>query len=524
MNTKNILIAILLLIAVTAGGCLHSKRIMPPHLMKKGLFESIEILGNDGTLYRISNGYISASAILGNGIRFPADGNPHEFSGEIPFSEIMLVQTSQPDLMKTLLIYGTVAFMSVYGQNIFDTSTNSMLYASVHYPGGGDSSCPFVFTFDGEEYHFESETFAGAFAEGLERTNIERLNKLREYNNEYRLVLANQRPETQFVNELGLIVVNHPHGTEIVPDIEGNFHTVEEYIQPVTAVTLRGRDVRASVNEKDNLWWETDLHSVTLADSFGIRDGLILEFPKQPGAISGKLILNAVNTRLVNFTLEKIFRYMGPNKLLWYRLINSDPAEKARLLQWITRESGFTVSVWQEDAWIPKAWFPNAGPFKDMEKLVLLDLRRISGETVRIKLESSPDLWRVDRVAIDYSVNREFETIPLTPVRAVTESGREITDLLIAEDSLYYATIPGQYAHISFPAVPPENLLSRSYILKSGGYYYAWMQTDDTDRFDLLSRIFDEPQFVGKLLFNEWVATKEAYIQSGEEFIPRFAD
>jgi hypothetical protein len=524
MSTKQILIAMLLIFTVHLGGCLHSKRIMPPQLMKGGLFEQVEILENDGTIYILSNGYISASAIIGNGIRFPVDGDSHDFSGEIPISQIMLVQTSQPDFMKTLLLYGAVGILSVNVRDVSQAPSESHLHASVRYPGGGGSSCPFVFTFDGEEYHFESETFAGAFAEGLERTNIERLNKLREYNNEYRLVLANQRPETQFVNELGLIVVNHPHGTDIIPDIEGNLHTVEEYIQPVTAVTLRGRDICASVTEKDDLWWETDLHSVTLTDSLGIRDGLILEFPKQPGAISGKLILNAVNTRLVNFTLEKIFRYMGPNKLLWYHLINSDPAERARLLRWIIRESGFTVSVWQEDDWLPQAWFPNAGPFKDMEKLVLLDLRRISGETVRIKLESSPDLWRVDRVAIDYSVNREFETIPLTPVRAVTESGREITDLLIAEDSLYYATIPGQYAHISFPAVPPENLLSRSYILKSGGYYYAWMQTDDTDRFDLLARIFDEPQYVGKLLFNEWVATKEAYIQSGEEFIPRFAD
>ena len=29
-------------------------------------------------------------------------------------------------------------------------------------------SCPFVYSFDGEKYHFDSETFAGAIAAGLD--------------------------------------------------------------------------------------------------------------------------------------------------------------------------------------------------------------------------------------------------------------------------------------------------------------------------------------------------------------------
>ena len=58
-----------------------------------------------------------------------------------------------------------------------------------------DTSCPFVYSLDGERYHFDSETFAGAAMPGMDRTDYDNLERLLPVGGRYRLRLTNERPE-----------------------------------------------------------------------------------------------------------------------------------------------------------------------------------------------------------------------------------------------------------------------------------------------------------------------------------------
>ena len=57
-----------------------------------------------------------------------------------------------------------------------------------------DTSCPFVYSFDGEQYHFDSETFAGAAMPGMDRTDYDNLERLLPVGGRYRLRLTLASP------------------------------------------------------------------------------------------------------------------------------------------------------------------------------------------------------------------------------------------------------------------------------------------------------------------------------------------
>ena len=83
-------------------------------------------------------------------------------------------------------------------------------------------SCPFVYSFDGENYVFDGEPYGGAICPALERTDYCLLENLKPFKNQYLLQLTNEVNETQYTNEFKLWVVDHPQDVSVIPDINGN--------------------------------------------------------------------------------------------------------------------------------------------------------------------------------------------------------------------------------------------------------------------------------------------------------------
>ena len=132
---------------------------------------------------------------------------------EIPLDSIALVEVREPNAAATALaVVGAGT-----GVGIFIALTKSPERPP-------SNSCPFVYSFDGERYRLDSETFAGAAAKGLDRTDYDNLEHLQPVGGLYRLRLVNERPETQYTDELKLIVVDHPPGTQVIPDRAGKVH------------------------------------------------------------------------------------------------------------------------------------------------------------------------------------------------------------------------------------------------------------------------------------------------------------
>jgi hypothetical protein len=163
----------------------------------------------------------------------------------IPLSEIQSVYISKTDVPLTILaVIGTTA--AVVG-------VAALIVLAMK------ESCPFVYSYDGQQYVFDGEPYGGAICDALERTDWCKLEHLKPIDGEYRLLLTNEVNETQYTDEFKLWAVDHEPGTAVLPDGEGNLCCLRNLLPVTHATDARGNNITHWVKENDKLFWESDL-------------------------------------------------------------------------------------------------------------------------------------------------------------------------------------------------------------------------------------------------------------------------
>ena len=166
-------------------------------------------------------------------------------------------------------------------------------------------SCPFVYSWDGSKYVFDAEPYGGAIARGLEKDDYSELGLLREENGQYRLRITNEVEETHMTNHTELWVVDHPAGTRVVPDVQGNLHTVSAPVSPAvprgTLLAMTSFPGFAPPTALDI--WEPP----SVPDASGSLEGdIIMTFPKPADAKQVKLIANAATGLWGSYMIKKM--------------------------------------------------------------------------------------------------------------------------------------------------------------------------------------------------------------------------
>ena len=82
-------------------------------------------------------------------------------------------------------------------------------------------SCPHLYAFDGEGYRLDADLASGALYVGAERDDLDRLESLKETDGEYRLRIQDDLDETDHIDSLSLLYVDHPRGQELLPTQTG---------------------------------------------------------------------------------------------------------------------------------------------------------------------------------------------------------------------------------------------------------------------------------------------------------------
>ena len=182
-------------------------------------------------------------------------------------------------------------------------------------------SCPFVYSWNGTEYVFDAEPYGGAISRGLEKDDYSELGQLRQQNGLYHLKLTNEVDETQFTNLTELWVVDHPAGTRVVPDIQGNLHTVAAPYAPLSAHDAAGNDLLPWLHATDRLIWEPP--AVPDADG-NLQSDIEITFPKPAGGTQAKLVANAATGLWGSYMIKKMVELRGatwaPGTAPWMRV------------------------------------------------------------------------------------------------------------------------------------------------------------------------------------------------------------
>ncbi len=371
-------------------------------------------------------------------------------------------------------------------------------------------SCPFIYSWNGQKFVFDAEPYGGAISRGLERDDYAELSQLVPDQGLYRLKIKNEVEETQFTNLLELLVVDHSSSRVALNDA-GRLFTLSSVQPPSTALSETGRDILPWLQSTDRIIWEAEPETDENAPA---RQTLTLSFPKPPNAVRAKLVVNAATSLWGSYMIKQISDLRGGGTEAWHKAIDNNPLEAAMLLAWVQREELFAlkIDVQEPDGWFTRATLLGGGPFKSEDRVVELDLRRVRGNQLNIRVRPPKGFWAFNSFGVDYGEDQPVKTQALSPVEVRDSAGRNrLAETLAADASYYEMPNVGDQGSITFKAPADTKGLKRSVFLHARGYYRLHTNVSGVADTANLQRILTTPDGAARFAGLRYAAWQAEY-------------
>ena len=332
-------------------------------------------------------------------------------------------------------------------------------------------SCPLVYSWDGHHWRLDSGTFGGAIAEALQRTDVDNLDYAVEEGGLLRLRVANELAETDHLDALAVVAVDHDPDVAVAPGPDGALHTIGTLEPPLRATDDRGVDALPRVLAADGWSWESAVMERDASNPADLRSSLELVFARPAGATRAHLVVDANSSEWGTLMLAEFIGAHGRATQAWYDTLNAHPAAARAMQSRLGREAFLAVSVRTDAGWRDQGLLWEAGPEIVKRQVLDIDLSQVTGDTVFVRLTSAPSFWKVDRVALDFTSDRAVTMRELRLVSAREAGGRDVAPLIAAVDHQDYALSHGASAEVVFAAPPVPAGMARTYLLRSTGWY-----------------------------------------------------
>jgi hypothetical protein len=453
--------------------------------------DHVRVITASGTKLELWNPRISNDSLVGN-LKQVAAGETGP-AGGLPLSKIASLEVRGTDTGRLVAGIGLTVLLVAA---IIAWRSSDVLELG---PNEAASSCPLVYSWDGQHWRLDSGTFGGAIMPALARTEVDNLLYLKPERDSLRLRVANVLNETDYLDRLTLLAVDHDPTVAVAPDSAGVLHSVGALTAPAAARDFRGRDALAQVVRSDDLGWESNPARRDSSRATQVRDGLELRFPRAPGVDTARLVVDVRNTAWAEYMMGRLVGLHGAATRRWYDSVAAHPDLAAQLARMMTREIYLGVWVHVNGRWERRGTVTEAGPETWKRQAVLLDLAGISGD-VRVRLESAPSLWLIDQVAMDYSSPALLQVRELEPSRANSGRGGDVLPLLAAADGRELVLERGETAEVLFADPPAAPGMARSYMLASRGWYRLHVPESGAPQTAVLHRALSEPLAASRII------------------------
>ena len=420
---------------------------------------NITVRMKDSGRYHLSSFSFTESGLdVTAGRSEPAHGAKSQITNPISirYDSIDVVQIRRGNSQKTLAAVGLAVSAAYF---IVASTLDNTRPEPVPRPPS--TSCPFIYSFDGKSWRLDSETYSGAVARGLERTDVDNLDHIAAVDGMYRIALANEVQETEYTDQLALVVAEHPAGTRVFPDAAGKLHVVSSGAKPLT-------------------WRQHDLVSTPARTSWDATFA-------RPKGDRLALVLRVRNTEAVPFIHLHLMNLLGEDVYSWYREINTNPAAAEKTLAWYTQMAGLAVSTGNGDRWKQQDIVPIVGPVVAKTMVVPIDASA-TGDVIRVRLQSSPMLWKIESAEL-VSESESIAVHDVELARAIDQSGEDVTERLRAIDGGYHVAMNGSRVVAEFPAIASAPGIVQTVLAKTTGHYYAKSTDERKGNPALVSRL-----------------------------------
>lgn len=381
------------------------------------------------------------------------------------------------------------------------TTTVQVVYCSF--------SCPLVYSLDGGEWWLDSGTFGGAIMRAMQRTDTDNLDRLSPANGLLRLRVANELNETDHIDALRLLAVDHPAGTRIVPDARGGLHVIRNPDPPLAAHDFDGNEALSRVSRADGRSWESVRRLRDASRRDEIRDGLVLAFRRPPGN-DAHLIVDGNNTQWAAHLMGRWIAARGAGVQAWYDSLNARPRLARMLATRVAEQAFLEVSVRIGQEWRRQAMIWEAGPEISKKQIVHLDLSGVRGDSVLVRLEAPPAFWRIDAVALEAARYADIRIHRVSASRAVAHDGNDPLSSIASIDNDYLSLETGEWVELAFADPHRRRDRARSYLLRSTGWYRIHTPAEATADAALLGQLENDADGLSRIatwLLNESMLT-----------------
>ena len=357
-------------------------------------------------------------------------------------------------------------------------------------------SCPFVYSYNGDQYVFDAEPLGGAVARGLEKTDYSRLEHLRETKGKYQLVFRNEVRETQYLDEIKLLIIDHDKETTVIPDEKGTFFQLSIPATAIRSYTESGQDLTPFLRENDEIAWQTYLPRGDTSRFHANRHQLTLNFLKPKVVTNANLIFNGGTAAWGSNMIRKMLELRGDQLDKWYAGIDRQGPEYEELFHFILREELYLLKIHlkNNDQWLYGGIIPGGGPLITEDRVIPLDLSKIEGDTLTIRLNPPKGFWQINYLALDYNPHMHDISYEIPLHYAIDHRDSIVTSILSSADDVYHQMPEvGDWFIAEFRAPDKQPNKVRSIFLKTKGYYELHIDKTKPEQTELIKKLIANP-------------------------------
>ena len=347
--------------------------------------------------------------------------------------------------------------------------------------------CPHVYVNNGESDYYNNTLFTGATSTVLERNDYQIMPDYFPNSNTYNFTIHNEENETQFTNQLALIVVQHDDKTKVYADQKGSVYAIKNPISPFKTVNNAEEDIQDKIMAEDEMSFNFDNRST--ADYADV----ISTFKKPKNVKDAKLILKVKNSTWSGFVYQEFSKLFGKKYHNW--VIKNAKKPLAEVKENMVKAGiPLVVSIKKGEEWVVIEAIDLIGDIAYNTLAIPIDENLISGEDIQIRIRSGFKFWSMDYLAIDFSSQAALSVQHLKPIKAADSSGEDYTVQLSNDDDLYMERLEkSSKVWVRFDGLKNEG--KRTIILHSKGYYLSTKNYEGQPNKKALEKLKNEVEF-----------------------------
>jgi hypothetical protein len=280
------------------------------------------------------------------------------------------------------------------------------------------------------------------------------------------------------------MIFDHDYGQNVLVDKNGSPHSISNTLQAVSAINLKGENIKELLEKEDDLIYIGDDPSKDPP----LLDGAILTFDVPPHVNKVKLVIEAKNSYWLDFVYQNFRDMLGISYEMWMKKQeNGDPK---KMEDWsLSQNIPLSVYVKVEGEWKFKDYFNSVGPMAFKKDVLELDITERGEGPVQIKLEAGSYFWEIGFAELALHDDMDFQVQTISLKEAMDEEGKSVKEALLHDDELYYIQPEiGNEASLVFP-VPDREGKDRTLVLHSKGYYEILLDPKGAPKLKALKEI-----------------------------------